>query len=156
MIARWLIRHLQTPFVGLVLAGMLTVLVLSHSFSPGAKLFPTFVAGVGVVLGLWELARQIRSRGARESQDLSDLGGEDDTSVTYGRGLRNFGWMAAYIGLFLLIGALPATLVFVTVFLKFQHRESWRLSLVLAGTLMLVLALLGHFLHLRWPDPWLF
>jgi hypothetical protein len=154
--ARWLTRHLQTPFVGLVLVGMLAVLGLSREFSPGAKLFPTFVAGAGVVLGILELRRQIRSRGTREAQDFSDLGGDEHTPATYGRGLRYVGWMAAFMGLFLLIGALPATLVFVAAFLRLQHGESWRLSLLLAGILMLVLATLGHFLRLRWPDPWLF
>ncbi|MFQ3787279.1 tripartite tricarboxylate transporter TctB family protein [Halomonas sp. A29] len=148
-------RHLQTPFVLLVLAGLVAVLWLSQSFSLGARLFPTVVASLGILLALLELGRQWLRRGAREASDYTDLGDEDDSPPFLAKGLLFFAWMLGFVGLFFLVGALPAAGLFVLGFLKFQFRSPWLPSLGLAAGIVILLWGLGNVLQLRWPAPWL-
>jgi hypothetical protein len=158
MKSRWreaLTTHLQTPFVAGLLILMAAMFWLSRTFSLGAKLFPMVVAGAGMLLALLELLRQWRSRGAREEQDFSDLAGDDDAS-TYPQGLLHLGWVAGFLVLFLAIGALPATGLYVVSFLRFRHNVSWWTCSGIAAGLMLVLWALGLVLRLKWPEPWLF
>lgn len=148
-------RHLQTPFVLLVLAGLVAVLWISQSFSLGARLFPTVVASLGILLALLELGRQGLRRGAREASDYTDLGNEDDSPLFFAKGLLFFGWMLGFVGLFFLVGALPAAGLFVLSFLKLQFRSPWLPSLGLAAGIVILLWVLGKVLQLRWPAPWL-
>lgn len=146
-------RHLQSPFVILLLLAMVAMLWLSREWSLGARMFPTVVAGAGILLALLELTRQARTRGAREARDFSDLGGDDAAAGFHARGLLFFGWLVVFIAAFLLVGALPAAGAFIVAFLRIQFREPWRLSLALALGVVAALWLLGHLLQLRWPTP---
>ncbi|MGJ7460025.1 tripartite tricarboxylate transporter TctB family protein [Halomonas sp. MA07-2] len=149
-------HHLQTPFVLAVLACMVAILWISQGFSLGARLFPTAVASLGILLAVLELGRQAIRRGAKEESDFSDLGEDDETPAFYARGLKFFAWMAAFIGLFFLVGALPAAGLYVLGFLRLQHRSPWLPSLALSGGLVALLWGLGVALQLRWPTPLLF
>ncbi|MCE8024598.1 MULTISPECIES: tripartite tricarboxylate transporter TctB family protein [Halomonadaceae] len=148
-------RHLQTPFVLFVLVGLVAVLTISQSFSLGARLFPTVVAALGILLALLELGRQWLRRGAREASDYTDLGDEDDSPLFFAKGLLFFAWMLAFVVLFLGIGALPAAGLFVLALLKLQFRSPWLPSLGLAAGIVILLWGLGKVLQLRWPAPWL-
>lgn len=150
-----LTRHLQTPFVLIVLAAMFAVLWISQSFSLGARLFPTVVASLGILLAVLELGRQWLRRGAREATDYTDLGDDDDSPLFFAKGLLFFAWMLGFVGLFFLVGALPAAGLFVLAFLKLQFRSPWLPSLGLAAGIVLLLWGLGSVLQLRWPVPWL-
>ncbi|AXY42220.1 tripartite tricarboxylate transporter TctB family protein [Halomonas sp. JS92-SW72] len=151
-----LTHHLQTPFVLLILACLVAILWISQGFSLGARLFPTAVAGLGILLALLELGRQAIRRGAKEESDFSDLAEEEETPAFFARGLLFFAWMAAFIGLFFLIGALPAAGLYVLGFLRLQYRSPWPASLALSGGLVALLWGLGVALQLRWPNPLLF
>lgn len=151
-----LTHHLQTPFVLLILACLVAILWISQGFSLGARLFPTAVAGLGILLAVLELGRQAIRRGAKEESDFSDLAEEEETPAFFARGLLFFAWMAAFIGLFFLIGALPAAGLYVLGFLRLQYRSPWPASLALSGGLVALLWGLGVALQLRWPNPLLF
>ena len=151
-----LTHHLQTPFVLLILACLVAILWISQGFSLGARLFPTAVAGLGILLALLELGRQALRRGAKEESDFSDLAEEEETPAFFARGLLFFAWMAAFIGLFFLIGALPAAGLYVLGFLRLQYRSPWLPSLALSIGLVALLWGLGVALQLRWPNPLLF
>jgi len=151
----WLTTRLQTPFVLGLLILMTIMLWLSRTFSPGAKLFPMVVGGAGVGLALLELLRQWRTRGAKEIQDFSDLGGDDDAR-TYRQGGLHLTWLAGYLISFLLIGALPATGLYVVGFLRSQHRVPWWVCLAIAAGLIIALWSLGLVLRLKWPEPLLY
>ncbi|WP_444989216.1 tripartite tricarboxylate transporter TctB family protein [Halomonas mongoliensis] len=148
-----LTHHLQTPFVLLILACLVAIFWISQGFSLGARLFPSVVAGLGILLALLELGRQALRRGAREASDFSDLAEEEETPAFFARGLLFFAWMAGFMGLFLLIGALPAAGLYVLAFLKLQYRSPWLPSLALSGSLVALLWGLGMALQLRWPTP---
>ncbi|MBB3331249.1 hypothetical protein BDK63_002131 [Halomonas campaniensis] len=151
-----LTHHLQTPFVLAVLACLVAILWISQGFSLGARLFPTVVASLGILLALLELGRQWRHRGAKEESDFSDLAEEEETPAFFARGLLFFAWMAGFIGLFFLVGALPAAGLYVLGFLRLQYRSPWPASLALSGSLVALLWGLGVALQLRWPTPLLF
>jgi len=138
-----------------VLGAMLAMMVASRGLSTPARLFPMGVAGAGVVLAVLELIRQARTRGAKEAQDFSDLGGDEGPGFAP-RGLLHFAWVAGYLGLVLLIGAMPATALYLVAYLRYQHGEPWRLTLLLATSALATLWLLGLALRLRWPEPLLF
>ncbi len=148
-----LTHHLQTPFVLLILACLVAILWISQGFSLGARLFPTAVASLGILLAVLELGRQAIRRGAKEESDFSDLAEEEETPAFYARGLLFFTWMAAFIGLFFLIGALPAAGLYVLGFLRLQYRSPWLPSLALSAGLVALLWGLGVALQLRWPTP---
>ncbi len=151
-----LTHHLQTPFVLAVLACLVAMLWISQGFSLGARLFPTAVASLGILLGVLELGRQAIRRGAKEESDFSDLSEGEETPAFYARGLLFFAWMACFIGLFFLIGALPAAGLYVLGFLRLQYRSPWLPSLALSVGLVALLWGLGVALQLRWPNPLLF
>lgn len=151
-----LTHHLQTSFVLAVLACLLAILWISQSFSLGARLFPTVVASLGILLAVLELGRQAIRRGAKEESDFSDLSEAEETPAFYARGLLFFAWMAGFIGLFFLIGALPAAGIYVLAFLRLQYRSPWLPSMALSGGLVALLWGLGVALQLRWPNPLLF
>lgn len=65
-----LTHHLQTPFVLLILACLVAILWISQGFSLGARLFPTAVASLGILLAVLELGRQAIRRGAKEESDF--------------------------------------------------------------------------------------
>lgn len=151
-----LTHHLQTPFVLAVLACLIAILWISQSFSLGARLFPTVVASLGILLAVLELGRQAMRRGAKEESDFTDLAEDEETPAFYARGLLFFAWMGGFVGLFFLIGALPAAGLYVLVFLRLQFRSPWLPSLALASGLVALLWGLGSVLQLRWPTPLLF
>ncbi|WP_290789559.1 tripartite tricarboxylate transporter TctB family protein [Halomonas sp.] len=151
-----LTHHLQTPFVLAVLACLVAMLWISQGFSLGARLFPTAVASLGILLAVLELGRQVIRRGAKEESDFSDLSEGEETPAFYARGLLFFAWMASFIGLFFLIGALPAAGLYVLGFLRLQYRSPWLPSLALSVGLVALLWGLGVALQLRWPNPLLF
>lgn len=144
-------RHLQTPFVLILLALMILVLWLSQSFSLGARLFPTAAAAAGIVLALMELVRQAWVRGRREEADFTDLSETEQNPAFFARGLLYFGWVIAFAALLFIIGAIPAAGVFTLVFLRWQFASPWRATGSLAIGLMVALWLLGKVLQLRWP-----
>jgi hypothetical protein len=151
-----LTHHLQTPFVLAVLACLVAILWISQSFSLGARLFPTVVASLGILLAVLELGRQAIRRGAKEESDFTDLAEDEATPAFYARGLLFFAWMGGFVGLFFLIGALPAAGLYVLAFLRLQFRSPWLPSLALAFGLVALLWGLGSVLQLRWPTPLLF
>ncbi|WP_416137614.1 tripartite tricarboxylate transporter TctB family protein [Halomonas sp. HK25] len=148
--------HLQTLFVLAVLGCLVAILWISQGFSLGARLFPTAVASLGILLAVLELGRQAIRRGAKEESDFSDLGEGEETPAFYARGLLFFAWMAGFIGLFFLVGALPAAGLYVLAFLRLQYRSPWLPTLALSGGLVALLWGLGMALQLRWPNPLLF
>lgn len=148
-----LTQHLQTPFVLMVLACLLAILWISQSFSLGARLFPTVVASLGILLALLELGRQWIRRGAKEASDFSDLADDEEAPAFFVRGLLFFAWMVGFVGLFFLVGALPAAGLYVLAFLRLQFKSPWLPSLTLAGGLVVLLWGLGSVLQLRWPTP---
>lgn len=151
----WLTHHLQTPFVVVILLGMAYVLWAVQGMVEGARLFPQVAACAGILLALLELLRQFLRRGAREAQDFSDLGSEDDTPAFYARGLLFFGWLAAYVLLFFALGPVPASGLYLALMLRLQFASPWRSIVPLALALMALIWVLGVVLRLRWPEPWL-
>lgn len=153
---RALSQHLQTPFVVVTLVLMVYVLWRSQHFVMGAGLFPQVVAGMGIFIAVLELVRQWRRRGARESNDFSDLGSEDDSPAFALRGLLFFAWLALFMVLMLLIGPVPAAGLYCLLILMVQFSTPWRIALPVALFLMVLVYFLGWALRLRWPDPILF
>lgn len=151
----WLTHHLQTPFVVAILLGMAYVLWAVQDMAEGARLFPQVAAAGGILLALLELGRQFMRRGAREAQDFSDLGSEDDTPAFYARGMLFFGWLAGYVLLFFALGPVPAAGLYLTLMLRLEFGTSWRSIAPLALGLMALVWVLGVVLRLRWPEPWL-
>lgn len=153
---RSLAKHLQTPFIVITLVLMTYVLWRSQDFVMGAGLFPQVVAAAGIFMAVLELGRQWRGRGAREQDDLSDLGNEDDSPAFYLRGLSFFAWLALFMALMLLIGPVPAAGLFCLLLLMVQFATPAKTAVPVALSLMLLVYFLGWALRLRWPDPILF
>ncbi len=152
-----LIDRLDLVFILWLLPLFAYVYWASQEFMLGARLFPSYVALLGMALIGIELLRRVVKRGitvADEGPATADLvlDEEQRSLAGYGRGLLMFAWLAGFYLLIYLIGMLWATAVFVPLFLLVQFRASWWISGLLALGLMGLIYGLHITLRLRWPQ----
>jgi TctA family transporter len=83
------------------------------------------------------------------TQDFGDL---DDRAITI-RAAIYFGWCVGYVAVGHIVGLLPASLLFLILYMRFGAKERWRLVLWIAGLLSIGYYLLFHILLVvPWPQ----
>jgi Tripartite tricarboxylate transporter TctB family len=136
-----------------------------------AKIFPMIVSGVGVVLALLKMALTLRpprapveATGPRVAGvELKDEDEDADQELEYVfqrasrmDWVRALSWAAAFfLGLFL-VGAIPTILVFTVLYLRFEARSTWVVSVVYALLLGGMLYAAQEVLHILLPGGILF
>lgn len=125
----------------------------------GTRLFP-WVIGVPVLfLSLVQLAVELyqskhtRNPGREDTGDLQvDL---SMSSLLVARKAGNFfAWLLGFFFCIWIFGFFVAVPLYGFLYLKFQAREGWWLSLVLTlGVFVFFVGLFDHILHLPWPTP---
>lgn len=142
-----------------VLLGVLAVMVIlfivtwaaSREFMPGARLFPNFVAGLGLIVTLVAIVRVWL--GIEPGQGLGQILPEQDESpwpVYRYAGIVLGGICVYYLGISLL-GFLPATGIYLIVFLRI-HKQSWRFTLI--GTVLALIFVYAVSASLDLFLPW--
>jgi TctA family transporter len=80
--------------------------------------------------------------------DYGDLGIKD----IFIRAARYFGWLLFFFGAASLIGLLPAMFLYLVLYMRFEGKESWKLTLCIAVPMGLLSYLLFHrVLLVQWP-----
>ena len=145
-----------TSCVLLVLAG---ALITSREWSFATRLFPWVIAIPALCLCAIQLAIELY-RAQRPITD-EDVTGIMDLPVDKGvplklvvqRALNIFGWVFGLFVAILLIGFVLSAPLFVWLYLTFQAREKWWISVMWTGfTLVFLLGLLHYVLHVPWPQ----
>ena len=142
----------------------------SWNWDFGAKLVPQVVGGLGLLLAGWQLAWRTLVNaqaaapgdpataavaGSRVFDTRSDLG-DLDPRETRRRALRYFAWCLFILVAAVIIGLLPAMLVFLIGYLRLEGRERWVPTLSVAlGTWAAAYGLFHLLLRVPWPAAWL-
>lgn len=141
MISQWLkkakSRQVVLPALDkAALLGFLSLVVLifvaawaaSRGFMSGARLFPNFVAGLGVAVTLIAILRVWLGiePGQGVGQILPDMKESPRTAYRFA-GIMIAGISVYYLGIYF-FGFMPATFVFLIVFTR-SHKLSWRFAL---------------------------
>ena len=122
--------------------------LLSLGFPARARVYPLTVSLAAVVLGAWDLLLS-RKASRRESVDEPVPSGQADRD---GAGVaRYLGWLAAYYVVIFLVGAIPASGIFVAAFLKVEGRVRLVPAIALGLAVSLGLLGLGVAMGFRWP-----
>jgi hypothetical protein len=168
-------------FTILILVLFVTVIIISTPWEFGAKLVPQVVAWLGIGFTGWliisglfiETRVKIALAGgggdAGESH-LATVGdafeaGENDahfdikadygdlsSSAIYLRAMVYFGWLLLFFGASLVIGLLPAMFLFLVGYMRFNSKESWKMTLSISVPMWIASYALFHkLLVVRWP-----
>ncbi|MDX1485944.1 MAG: tripartite tricarboxylate transporter permease [Alphaproteobacteria bacterium] len=164
------LRNPDLPFSILIGALFVVAFVGSAQWDMEAKLTPTAIGYFGtfftVVLVASTLVLAPREKGPQGENVAGQQTAEDDVhfdiQVDYGdlasrtiyiRALRYLLWCTGYILAAQVIGLLPAILVFMVAYVRFEARESWTLTLAISGIMWTLWYLLFHvFLKVFWPQ----
>ncbi|MBT7233490.1 MAG: tripartite tricarboxylate transporter permease [Rhodospirillaceae bacterium] len=158
----------DTVFTGIVIVFFSTAILSSLFWELEAKLMPWAVAWAGIGFGLMHFIGRFISFGAEAPKaaagniETHDPGGDTTGIVDHIAALTtremlrragNFlGWCLLYLALTALIGLLPAMLVFLVSYMRFQGRESWRMTLTIAIPTWIFAYLLFHrIVAVVWP-----
>ncbi|MCC2098188.1 MAG: tripartite tricarboxylate transporter permease [Hyphomicrobiales bacterium] len=155
----------------LVVALFAAALVISWTWEFDAKLMPATVAWAGLIFALMHIVgRFVHTTGA----SLQPAGDHGEASI--GSGLQNLpartvsvraliflAWLLFYLGSAALIGLLPAMLIFLVAYMRFDGKESWFMSLAIGlGTSLFCYVLFHRIVGVIWPKslvgewwPWL-
>lgn len=154
---------------GLLVLSFFVVIYLSTSdWEFRSYLMPRTAAGIGIALTLMMLfhvfvrAERIDEHGAvvaadakaamDNKTDLSKLGARD----FYGRLALFAGWCIGMLLMALTFGLLPACLVFLFCFLRFQAGESWKTSFLVTLVAMTLIYILFHLVvRVSWAPSYL-
>ncbi len=167
-------------FAFLVLVFFVTCLIVSWEWEFGAKLIPQVVGWAGVLFASWlilsamfvrpaavaDAGRQsVEEAGEASAGDVFRTSRDDvhfDIQADYGdldvptiftRAAVYFGWLLFFFGVAALIGLLPAMLVFLVGFIRFEGKESWLTTLSISIPLWIFCYLLFHrILVIPWPQ----
>ena len=146
----------------------------SWNWDFGARLVPQVVGWLGLLLAGWQLAWRTflnaqavasgdpaasaatrSAAGSRVFDANSDLG-KLDPHEALRRALRYYAWCLFVLVAALIIGLLPAMLVFLIGYLRLEGRERWVPTLSVAlGTWAAAYGLFHLLLRVPWPAAWL-
>lgn len=161
---------LASVFAALVLALFVGSLFPEMQWAFGARLMPQAISGAGIIFGTTLLMLELfgtrkaiphpagegavaaASHGPIAMDLDASYGGLDDRLV-YGRAIGFFLWAFAVVGAAYLIGMLPALLLFLIAFMRFQARESWTITLIMSlATITLIWLIFDQVVNEPWPQ----
>ncbi len=145
-------------------------IVGSWQWEFGARLVPQVVGWLGLLLASWQLTwtlfattesttpagtPELATADARTFDvvaDVDDLSGPEARR----RAIRYFGWCVFVLVAALLVGLLPAMLLFLIGYMRFEAKESWPMTLSVAlGTWAVSYVLFHQLLRVPWPAAYL-
>ncbi|NQV57402.1 MAG: tripartite tricarboxylate transporter TctB family protein [Rhodospirillales bacterium] len=132
---------------------------------------PWSVAWAGIGFGLMHFTGRFVSFGGEAQHKPADVieahAGEDLTGIVeniaalptreMARRAANFlAWCLLYLALTALVGLLPAMFIFLVAYMRFQGKESWRLSLTVSiPTLVFAYVVFHQVVAVVWPKSFL-
>jgi hypothetical protein len=125
----------------------------AQTFPDRARVFPQLISLVALVLCSIELVRQLAASRARPDALDGEGARVPHTWLAQLRlGAPYLWWIGAlYAGIYF-VGFLPASFLFLTLFLRRVSSMTWGRSLASSALLATVLIAFGRFLHMVWPE----
>ena len=161
----------DTVFAILVVILFAVALLISWPWEFDAKLMPATVAWAGLIFAVMHIAgRFIHTSGGTVQSASGHHDDHADSMLatlpghTVGmRALMFLGWLLFYLGCAAVIGLLPAMLVFLVAYMRFDGKENWAMSLAVGLATSLFCYILFHrIVGVIWPKslvgemwPWL-
>jgi len=160
-------------FTGLLLIGFATTLIVSSGWDFGAKLVPQVVGwtAVGVIAfmlvsGVFFAPSSVRIKTAAdltsEPSAEPEVEPHFDITADYGnlsadeilrRALVYLFWCLGFLIASLVVGIMPAMLIFLVGYIRVQGRESWAMTTAVSGiTWVLAYILFHRILVIPWPQ----
>jgi len=153
----------------LAIVFFLTCIVGSWQWDLGAKLVPQVVGWIGLGLSGLQLAWTFfvtysptpKSSIGGENLETQTIGADSDLGAlppdeTKRRAVRYFGWCFFIFLAATLVGLLPAMLIFLIGYLRFEAKESWVTTLTVGVSVWMISYLLFHqLLRVPWPAAYL-
>jgi TctA family transporter len=156
----------DTYFSAFIFLFFAICLYSSSEWELGARLVPLVVGTIGVTFsGLHLLLSHFvtteqpvieKKSSEKISFDLADEFGHLTAEEVSTRSARHFGWCIGLLGAALVIGLLPAMMLFLIGYMRFEGREKWRTALIVSLITWSAWYLLFHkILLVPWPTAWL-
>jgi TctA family transporter len=168
-------------FAGGVIAVFSSALIVSSSWEFGARLVPQVTSYTGLLFAVLFLvgdlffkagkaavimpgasaqkqfeakAHEFEEEVKKETHfDLAQDFGDLSTAEITRRACVYFGWLLGYVVIAHVVGLLGATLLYMVLYMRYQARESWKLTLVLSGSLIAgYYGLFHQVLIVPWPQ----
>lgn len=141
----------------------LYMLVTAQGWLFMARIGPTVVASILVTAGTISLAYKIFVIPAQSGPAYAgggvhmDVAGDHDQKlpdrVVLARAARFFGWFLAFLVCMGVIGMIPTVPLMIVAFMRVEGREPWRLSLILAACVTVLLyVIFDRIIHIPWPE----
>ncbi|MDP6172948.1 MAG: tripartite tricarboxylate transporter permease, partial [Rhodospirillales bacterium] len=151
--------NLNTIFYGAIFILLGGMVAHADAWELGARLVPTvvglFALGAVVLSFINHTFRRVPTESkTAKSQHMDTSASSDhlDRATIAARGGKFLFWLVAFLGLVGLVGMLPATFFFIILYMWFEGREPWGLSLGLAVSMTLAsFVLFDQILSLPWP-----
>jgi putative tricarboxylic transport membrane protein len=159
-----LLRASDTLYAVFIVLGAY-MLIEAQDWAFGARIGPTAVASTLLVAASMSLVFLIFSRrnapaGSPASEHGSihmDLASSDShlsQMTIIIRAAQFFGWFLAFLLSLAIIGLLPTIPLMIIAYMRLEGRESWRMCIVYAATvLLLIYGVFDQVLHVAWPRP---
>tara|TARA_Y100000590_G_scaffold387651_1_gene461402 strand:- start:265 stop:1032 length:768 start_codon:yes stop_codon:yes gene_type:complete len=128
----------------------------------GARLVPQVVGSLGLFLASWQLTATLFINEPRQSSDIDKIGTNNADTPS---GLNNlpknkigyltiryFSWCFFNLAAALVIGLLPAILIFLAGYLRIEAKENWKTTLTVSlGAWSISYMLFHQLLRVPWP-----
>lgn len=127
----------------------------ASSFPARARVFPQLIAIGAAILGAVEMARLVIARRRGGPEIDAGAGVAERRGRTWaaqaGAGAPYLLWIAGYYAGIGLLGFVPASFLFVSLFLARVAQVRWSMALVASAVLLAVLMAFGQAMSLAWP-----
>jgi hypothetical protein len=166
-------RVLSADFIvsGVLICVFAAAFIGAQDWPFDAKIFPLMISGVGMVLALVKMVLTLRPPRAEVGPtvprvagvELKDEDEDADAELEYVferasrvDWVRALSWAGGFFLAFFLVGAIPTILVFTVLYLLFEARTTWLVSIAYAAVLGGLLFAAQELLHILLPGGVLF
>ncbi|WP_146591017.1 tripartite tricarboxylate transporter permease [Puniceibacterium confluentis] len=140
----------------------LYMLITAQAWFFNARIGPTVISATLVIAGTISLAYKVCvnrpavpvAEGGAIHMDLENDGDETlPVRVVLARAAQFFGWFVAFLAGVAVIGMIPSVPLLIIAYMRVEGREPWRLCLILAaGVTLVIYAVFDRIIHIPWPD----
>ncbi|MCL7745499.1 tripartite tricarboxylate transporter TctB family protein [Halalkalibacter alkaliphilus] len=136
--------HASLLFLVLVFCLFLWMMIQAQTFQETASYFPFYIALLAGILTVVATIKQIVTLKKAKDEELFH---ENFMNV-----LKYVGWIVSYIVLIYVVGFVPASMIYLFVFLLLEARMSILKCLLSTGATAVVIIAMSRFMDLKWPS----
>ena len=152
-------KFINLPFATFMLVVFIYAITQAHSWTQeGGRIVIAF-AYPGVLFCSLMIFKDLRDFLIEKSDEFSgSIINQYSTAIRASKEplglLRMYGWFAGIVAVTYITGQLVSLPLFVFLYLKFQHRESWAVTLIYTFSAWLLLwGMFGEIIHIVWQPP---